>query len=415
MAVEEERPAAARPQEPAEPDEARDRRRGRVVRCARRCPSRGAAHQQHDRRGLARRASDRRGGARARARRRGGRAPRSGRRSGRGGSRSGSGRRGAARSGSVHRTRSAIRRELRHEGGARYLQLTLQAMARSEETIAAVKQHAPAIRNSVLFKLSGYELEVLNTQAGKEQLRHELLAAANEILAEERGRASHRRALLHEPRRPVAHCDGRESTTGAAAPRADITGAEVDALLVKNASQAPRSVRRSPTISSRRDRIVRGRMPVLDRLNERWVTDFERKLGELIRQPLEVTLQEVQLAPYGDWLAALPVPTSFNLYTVKPWTRNALVAVDGKLLFALVNGYYGGTRATHEADARNADADRAAAQQDRDRDARRAVPPRSVARCDARFPARAERSQRELPEHGDAERNRRRDTRRGDA
>ena len=78
-------------------------------------------------------------------------------------------------------------------------------------------------------------------------------------------------------------------------------------------------------------------MPVLDRLNERWVTDFERKLGELIRQPLEVTLQEVQLAPYGNWLAALPVPTSFNLYTVKPWPRNALVAVDGKLLFALVN------------------------------------------------------------------------------
>jgi flagellar FliL protein len=69
------------------------------------------------------------------------------------------------------------------EDGARYVQLTLQAMARSEETIAAVKQHAPAIRNSVLFMLSGYELEVLNTQAGKEQLRHDLLGAANEILA----------------------------------------------------------------------------------------------------------------------------------------------------------------------------------------------------------------------------------------
>jgi flagellar FliL protein len=69
------------------------------------------------------------------------------------------------------------------EDGARYLQLTLQAMARDEETIAAVKQHAPAIRNSVLFKLSGYELEVLATQAGKEQLRQELLVAANEILA----------------------------------------------------------------------------------------------------------------------------------------------------------------------------------------------------------------------------------------
>jgi len=69
------------------------------------------------------------------------------------------------------------------EDGARYLQLTLQAMARDEETIAAVKQHAPAIRNSVLFMLSGYELEVLSTQTGKEQLRHDLRGATNEILA----------------------------------------------------------------------------------------------------------------------------------------------------------------------------------------------------------------------------------------
>ena len=69
------------------------------------------------------------------------------------------------------------------EDGARYLQLTLQAMARDEETIAAVKQHAPAIRNSVLFMLSGYELEVLATQAGKEELRKSLLGATNEILA----------------------------------------------------------------------------------------------------------------------------------------------------------------------------------------------------------------------------------------
>jgi flagellar FliL protein len=68
------------------------------------------------------------------------------------------------------------------DGGARYVQLTLQAMARSEKTIEAVKQHSPAIRNSVLFMLSGYEIQTLSTQAGKEQLRRDLLVAANEIL-----------------------------------------------------------------------------------------------------------------------------------------------------------------------------------------------------------------------------------------
>jgi flagellar motor switch protein FliM len=129
--------------------------------------------------------------------------------------------------------------------------------------------------------------------------------------------------------------------SAAAGARADITSAEVDALLDKNKDAAP-SGTPQPYDLVARDKIVRGRMPVLDRLNERWVTEFQRKLTELIRQPVEVSLQQVQLAPYGDWLAGQPMPTSLNLCTVKPWPRSALVAVEGKLLFSLVEKYYGG-------------------------------------------------------------------------
>jgi flagellar FliL protein len=70
--------------------------------------------------------------------------------------------------------------------GARYLQLQLQAMARDQGTIAAIKQHAPAIRNAFLFLLSGYELEALASQAGKEELRLAMLGSANEILKKNR-------------------------------------------------------------------------------------------------------------------------------------------------------------------------------------------------------------------------------------
>jgi len=75
-------------------------------------------------------------------------------------------------------------------GDARFLQLTLQAMARDEHTIEAVKTHAPAIRNSFLFLISGYKVEDLATLAGKEKLRAAMLVAANDILEKNTGKAS---------------------------------------------------------------------------------------------------------------------------------------------------------------------------------------------------------------------------------
>src|SRR5690606_40414491 len=59
-------------------------------------------------------------------------------------------------------------------GGSRFVQLTLQAMARNEKAIAAVKTHSPAIRNEFLFLLSKYDVEDLATFEGKEKLRGEM-------------------------------------------------------------------------------------------------------------------------------------------------------------------------------------------------------------------------------------------------
>ena len=72
-------------------------------------------------------------------------------------------------------------------GGTRFLQLTLQAMARSDRTIDQIKRHAPAIRNSFLFLISAYKVEDLTTLEGKEKLRAEMLAAANAIMEKNTG------------------------------------------------------------------------------------------------------------------------------------------------------------------------------------------------------------------------------------
>lgn len=73
------------------------------------------------------------------------------------------------------------------EGGTRFLQLTLQAMSRDEHAIGAVKQHSPALRNAFLFLLSGRNVDELLTLQGKESLRADMTAKAQEILAANTG------------------------------------------------------------------------------------------------------------------------------------------------------------------------------------------------------------------------------------
>jgi flagellar protein FliL len=75
------------------------------------------------------------------------------------------------------------------DGGSRFLQLTLQAMARDEHTIDQIKTHAPALRNAFLFLISGYKIEELATLQGKEKLRAAMLVSANEIMERNTGKA----------------------------------------------------------------------------------------------------------------------------------------------------------------------------------------------------------------------------------
>jgi flagellar motor switch protein FliM len=144
------------------------------------------------------------------------------------------------------------------------------------------------------------------------------------------------------------------ATESAEAAKARISDDEVDALLEKVEAGAvtPGKVRGAaaePYDLVAPDKIVRGRMPALDRINERWVGDFQRKVVEVVRRPVEMSIREVHVASYGEWQAALPALSSLNVYTVTPWRRNVLIAVDGQLLFAFVDAYYGGAGHSGEA------------------------------------------------------------------
>lgn len=71
----------------------------------------------------------------------------------------------------------------------RFLQVTVELMAREDKAIAAVQAHAPVIRNNLLMLMGGPTLAELVSRDGKEQLRQAALAEVQQILVEQTGSA----------------------------------------------------------------------------------------------------------------------------------------------------------------------------------------------------------------------------------
>jgi len=71
----------------------------------------------------------------------------------------------------------------------RFLQITVEVGTRDAEAVERIKEHRPAIRNSMVMLFSSQEPHALNTRAGKEQLRAETLAEIQKVMKEETGDA----------------------------------------------------------------------------------------------------------------------------------------------------------------------------------------------------------------------------------
>ena len=90
------------------------------------------------------------------------------------------------------------------------------------------------------------------------------------------------------------------------------------------------------------ERIVRGRMPTLEMINERFARHTRISLFNLLRNNADVSVGGVQIMKYSDYIHTLYVPTSINLLRVTPLRGTALLVMDAKLVFKLVDGFFGG-------------------------------------------------------------------------
>ncbi len=91
----------------------------------------------------------------------------------------------------------------------------------------------------------------------------------------------------------------------------------------------------------RQERIVRGRMPTLEIINERFARNLRIGLFNFIRRNAEISVGPVKVSKYSEFIRNLVVPTNLNLCHVKPMRGTALLIFDPDLVFLIVDNLFG--------------------------------------------------------------------------
>jgi len=91
------------------------------------------------------------------------------------------------------------------------------------------------------------------------------------------------------------------------------------------------------------DRIIRGRMPTLEMINEKFARLLRTTLSSLLRKVTSVSAISVNMVKFGEFLKTLPVPTSMHLFRMEPLRGTSLFVVEAKVIFMLVDILFGGS------------------------------------------------------------------------
>jgi len=90
------------------------------------------------------------------------------------------------------------------------------------------------------------------------------------------------------------------------------------------------------------DKVIRGRMPSLDAINDRFARFFRNTVSNMLRRMVDITPVSLDTLKFGNFMRSLPVPSSIHIIRVEPLRGNALIVLETKLVFALVDNFFGG-------------------------------------------------------------------------
>jgi flagellar motor switch protein FliM len=90
------------------------------------------------------------------------------------------------------------------------------------------------------------------------------------------------------------------------------------------------------------DRIIRGRLPQLDVIYEKFMRAFRVSLSSALRKIAAINHASTDFLKFGEFINTLPMPTCMSVLRFNMLRGSALLVIESKLAYALVDSFFGG-------------------------------------------------------------------------
>ena len=91
------------------------------------------------------------------------------------------------------------------------------------------------------------------------------------------------------------------------------------------------------------DRVIRGRMPILEIIYERFIRTFRVSLSNSLRKISTISMISTDLLKFGEFVNTLPIPSCTCIMRFNELRGSALIVFESKLAYAIIDSYFGGT------------------------------------------------------------------------
>jgi flagellar motor switch protein FliM len=91
------------------------------------------------------------------------------------------------------------------------------------------------------------------------------------------------------------------------------------------------------------DRVIRGRMPILEIIYERFIRSFRVSLSNSLRKISTISMISTDLLKFGEFVNTLPIPSCMCIMRFNELRGPALIVFESKLAYAIIDSYFGGT------------------------------------------------------------------------